>query len=30
LPPESFAAFIAAEARKWADIVELTGERAPK
>ena len=30
LPPESFAAFIAAEATKWADLVELAGERAPK
>ena len=30
LAPESFAAFIATEAAKWADLVELAGERAPK
>ena len=30
LAPESFSALIAAEAGKWADLVEQSGERAPK
>jgi tripartite-type tricarboxylate transporter receptor subunit TctC len=28
--PESFSAFVAAEARKWADLVALSGEKPPQ